>query len=76
MYSLTSLSTTQFDQAINDSLLIVSYPITGTTKKSKFLQTGQIISFKDQASKLGLIKVISVNGTDSGTIELAIKIQE
>ena len=76
MYFLTTLTTTQFDQLTNDSLLIVSFPLLGSTKKSKFLNAGEVISFKDQAGKLGLIKVISVNGTESGTAQLAIKIQE
>ncbi len=76
MYFMTTITATQFDQITNDSLLIVSYPLTGSTKKSKFVTTGQVISFKDQTGKLGLIKVIAVNGTDAGTTELAIKIQE
>lgn len=76
MYSLTSISPTQFDQITNDSLLIVSYPLAGSTKKSKFMQADQVISFKDIAGKYGLIKVVSVNGTDAGTAELSIKIQE
>ncbi|MDD3876614.1 MAG: hypothetical protein PHT69_08335 [Bacteroidales bacterium] len=65
-----------FDAAQNDSLLIVSFdPIWGK-KKFKWATAGKIIPFQTSGGKLGLIKVISSDNTDSGYMEIALKIQQ
>ena len=74
--SNTPLTAANFNTAQNDSLLIVSYhPIWGK-KKFRFATTGKIIPFLTANGKLGLIKIINAENTDSGIIEIALKIQQ
>ncbi len=72
----TPISSADFNAAQNDSLLIVSYNDVWGKKKFKWATTGKIIPFKTNAGKLGLIKVINAETNESGTIEIAIKIQQ
>ncbi|NVO03136.1 MAG: hypothetical protein HXX09_10605 [Bacteroidetes bacterium] len=72
----TPISTTSFDNAQNDSLLIVSYHDVWGKKKFKWATTGKIIPFITAAGKKGLVKVKSADLVDNGKIELAIKIQQ
>ena len=65
-----------FNAAQNDSLLLVSYHEVWGKKKFKYATTGKIIPFKTAAGKLGLIRVIYADGTDSGKMNIAIKIQQ
>jgi hypothetical protein len=71
----TSITTNQFDAAVNDSLLIVSYDQLNAKRKAKNLQNGEVYSFKTSRGKFGLFKVINVTGAETGTVECAIKIQ-
>lgn len=77
--SLT-LTPAMFDAATDDSLIIANYT-SATVGKRKFknARPGYVIPFElsigNLAGKRGLIKVISVNGTSSGSIEFALKIQ-
>jgi hypothetical protein len=75
-YDTTMVTPAQFDACSNDSLLVVSYDAINAKRKAKFLEEGQVLSFIATTGKLGLIKVISVNGTDAGEVQLSIKIQE
>lgn len=70
------ISASTFDNAHNDSLLIVSYHDVWGKKKFKWAITGTVIPFLTKAGKKGLIKVINAESTDNGTIEFAIKIQQ
>ncbi len=65
-----------FDQAFNDSLLIVSYDEVWGKKKFKWATNSQVIPFKTANGKLGLVKVINAGTLESGTIEFALKIQQ
>lgn len=65
-----------FNAAQNDSLLIVSYNDVWGKKKFRWADTGRIIPFKTSNGKLGLIRVINAEHSDSGTIEIAVKIQQ
>lgn len=77
--SLT-LTPAMFDTAADDSLIIANYT-SATVGKRKFknARPGYVIPFEisigNLAGKRGLIKVISVNGSSSGSIEFAVKIQ-
>jgi hypothetical protein len=72
----TPVPTAVFDNAQNDSLLIVSYHEVWGKKKFKWATAGKIIPFLTASGKKGLIKVISADITDTGMIEFAIKIQQ
>ena len=66
----------EFLNATNDSLLIAVYGQAEGKRKAKNLQDGDIFSFKNEDGKVGLFKVNSVSGTDDGTINISIKVQE
>jgi len=76
-YDTTTLSVAAFDAAVNDSLLLVSFDLLNSKRKAKYLANDMILSFINNATgKIGLIKVISVNGTTDGSVELSIKVQQ
>jgi hypothetical protein len=65
-----------FDNAHNDSLLIVAYHDVWGKKKFKWATTGKVIPFLTKGGKKGLVKVINAETNESGSIEFAIKIQQ
>ena len=71
----TTLSAAAFDAVVNDSLLIASFDAINAKRKAKNLVAGEVYSFKTAHGKFGLFKVIDVQGMESGTLEVAIKIQ-
>ena len=70
------ISVTQFDAAVNDSLLVTAYKPDKVSGNCKFCYTGKIVPFKTEAGKYGLIKVIRADETETGSIEVSIKIQK
>lgn len=74
-YLQTTLSASDFSGMVNDSILIASYNAPLAKRKAKNLVAGDIYSFKTAKGKFGLFKVINVNGSDSGTVEIMVKIQ-
>lgn len=70
------VSESAFNDAQNDSLLIVSYHEVWGKKKFKYATAGKIIPFMTAAGKLGLIKVLSADEFESGKIVIALKIQQ
>jgi len=75
-YKLASISEENFLTATNDSLLLAIYGQSDGNRKAKNLQEGIIFSFKNNDGKVGLFKVNSVLGSDTGTINISIKVQE
>ena len=71
----TTLTSSDFTGISNDSLLIASYNTPLSKRKAKNLAAGDIYSFKTSKGKFGMFKVINVNGTDGGTVEIMVKIQ-
>lgn len=65
-----------FDAAQNDSLLIASYHDVWGKKKFRWATSGKVIPFLTTGGKKGLVKVISADLTDTGIIEIAVKIQQ
>lgn len=65
-----------FDNAHNDSLLIVSYDPVWGKKKFKWATDGKVIPFLTAGGKLGLAKIIHADDSDAGEIEMSIKIQQ
>jgi hypothetical protein len=64
-----------FENAHNDSLLIVSYDDVWGKRKYKWAVTGTIIPFMTQQGKKGLIRVIQADEQAAGVIEFEMKIQ-
>jgi hypothetical protein len=70
------LTSADFNAAQNDSLLIVSYHPVWGKKKFRWATAGKIIPFLTAGGKMGLVKVISADSVDTGTMEIAVKIQQ
>jgi len=70
------LSSEDFYSAENDSLLIVSYQEGSGKRKAKNLAQGKTYSFQTQNALLGIFRVLGVEGTNAGTIQIDIKIQD
>ena len=75
-FKIANISDEDFFNATNDSLLLAVYGQSEGNRKAKNLQDGIIFSFKNNDGKVGLFKVNSVLGTDAGTINISIKVQE
>ena len=74
-YFETSLSVDDFNNAVNDSIIIANYDEGEAKRKAKKLQADNIYTFRTQSGKLGIFKVNSVNGTNEGSINISLKIQ-
>lgn len=64
-----------FNNAYNDSLLIVSYDDVWGKRKFKWANAGTIIPFMTAGGKKGLVRVLQADTTASGIIEFEMKIQ-
>ncbi len=73
---VTKVSIAEFDAATNDSLLIKKYDDLWGRRKYKYAIANTLFPFKTAAGKIGIIKVISADITDSGKITFAMKIQK
>ena len=71
----TAISAATFDAVANDSLLIATFDAINAKRKAKNLVAGEVYSFKTAHGKFGLFKVNDVQGMESGTIDVTIKIQ-
>ena len=72
----TTLSTSDFDAVLTDSLLIASYDALNAKRKAKNLTSGDVYSFKTAHGKFGLFKVLTVTGAETGSVDFAVKIQK
>lgn len=70
------LTATDFNEAQNDSLIIVSYHPVWGKKKFRWATAGKIIPFLTAGGKMGLIHVIRADSVDTGIMEIAVKIQQ
>ncbi|NVO20802.1 MAG: hypothetical protein HXX13_13965 [Bacteroidetes bacterium] len=75
-YDTTSLTSSQFEAANNDSLMLVSFEPVNAKRKAKYLQPGMVITFRTQSGKTGLLLVKDLVTGESGKLECAIKVQE
>jgi len=64
-----------FNNAHNDSLLMVSYDDVWGKKKYKWANPGTFIPFQTAAGKKGIIRVDAVDNNEAGTITFSLKIQ-
>jgi len=72
----TTLSAAQFDAVANDAVIRASYDPSKQFKKAKLLTAGDVYAVKLQSGKYGLVKVIAVDGTEAGTLQISVKIQK
>ena len=65
-----------FDQAKNDSLLVNAYRSQSVSGLCKYAGTGKVIPFRTGDGKYGMIRVIRADEEESGSMEIAVKIQQ
>ncbi|NVO20201.1 MAG: hypothetical protein HXX13_10900 [Bacteroidetes bacterium] len=70
------ISIDQFDAAQNDSLLVTAYKPDKVSGNCKYCYTGKVVPFKTQAGKYGLIKVLRADETETGSLEVSVKVQK
>lgn len=70
------ISPLQFDNALNDSLLITAYNPSRVSGNCKYAYAGRVIPFKTEQGKYGLVKIVTADESETGTLTLEIKIQE
>lgn len=73
---VTTVTLDQFNNCMNDSLLLASYDESNGKRKFKNTVAGNIIPFKTQAGKKGLIHVINVGSGTDGWVQMEVKVQE
>lgn len=72
----TTLTVAEFDAVHNDAVILDSYNPASQFKKAKLLTVNDIYAFKLQSGKYGLLKVTAVDGNETGTLQIAVKIQK
>ena len=72
----TELTAAQFDAIENDAVIIDAYNADEARKKASVLAAGDVYAIQIQSGLYGLIKVIAVSGEETGTLEIAVKIQK
>ena len=72
----TTLTAAQYDAVQNDAIILASYDPKNQYKKASLLTVGQVYAFQLQSGKKGLYKVTAVDGNETGTIEIAVKLQK
>ena len=75
-YKIADITVDDFNNAINDSLLLATYGQSDGFRKAKNLYADVIYSFKNEDGKVGLFKVNSISGTDEGSINISVKVQK
>jgi len=65
-----------FENASNDSLLVVSFNPQSASGNCKYCFTGKIVPFRTEAGKYGMIRVIHADVVPEGYMELEVKVQE
>ena len=70
------LSESEFNNIVNDSLLISDYNESLAKWKSKYLEVGKVFVFRTQNNTLGIFRVNEVIGQAEGTINISLKFQE
>jgi len=82
LMALSTLSASEFDAATTDEEIVAAAAESLTTvKKVNELAVGNVVVFETastsaNASKKGIAKVVAITGTDAGTIEIQVKVQE
>jgi hypothetical protein len=70
------VSKIEFDKAQNDSLLVSSFKPEKVSGLCKYCNNGRIVPFKTEDGKYGLVHVRHADLTETGYMELEIKIQK
>ena len=79
-FATTSITASDFD-AITDDLGIVAAADGASATKANQLSAGDVVAFvtastSSNPGKKGLFKVVSITGTNAGTMSITVKVQE
>jgi hypothetical protein len=72
----TSLTAANFDAINSDVEILANFDTDNDYKKAKQLNVGDVYCVKLNNGKYGIFKVLSVEGTESGSLEFAMKVQQ
>jgi hypothetical protein len=72
----TTLTAAQYDAVQNDAVIRASFVPKNQFKKAKLLTAGDVYAFLLTTGKYGLFKVTAVDGTETGTLQISMKIQK
>lgn len=72
VFNTTTITAAQFD-AIDQTFQFPAFNLNAQSSRVTNLQVGQVILFKTQANKLGLIKVVNFNTTDRMEMDIVIQ---
>ena len=72
----TTLTAAQFDAVKNDAVILEAYGSAKAYKKANLLAVGDVFAFKLHTGIYGLYKVTVVEGTETGTLQIDVKIQK
>lgn len=75
-YDTTSIATSDFDKAVNDSLILSTYDAASAKRKCKYIQSGMVISFVTDNGKIGLLRISNVEAGTAGKMDFSVKIQK
>lgn len=75
-YYKTGLAAEDFDTAVNDSIILANFNEGEAKRKAKNLDQDDIYTFKTQSGKLGIFLVNESEGTNTGFVNIDIKIQQ
>jgi hypothetical protein len=71
-FSLTTLSGTEFDNAVANTVASISVP--ATAPQSINVATGNVVAFKNAGNKVGLIKVGAITAGLTGDVTITVKV--
>lgn len=75
--SKLDITTDEFDQALNDSLIIANtFAFESGGRKTKYLKPGDMYAFVREDNRAGIFKVVSTSGATDGYIIVDIKLQK
>jgi hypothetical protein len=72
----TNLTVLDFESITNDARIIEAYDFENDYRKASKLDPGDILAFRLQSGRYGLLNVTAVEGTEDGTLKFDVKIQE
>ncbi|MBC8343132.1 MAG: hypothetical protein ISR55_08050 [Bacteroidetes bacterium] len=74
-YANTSLSAANFDAIMGDNDIITAATGASDTK-ANHLANGDVVAFITAAGKMGLVKIGTLTASNTGTMEIAVKVQQ
>jgi hypothetical protein len=75
-YHKTSLTRDDFNNAVNDSIILANYDEGEAKRKAKKLKAEDVYTFKTHDGRLGIFVVNAVEATSEGSVNISLKTQQ